>query len=65
MYTLTTFEGVYLHENDVVHITDAETGIEGNFRLIGKTITFSPTTFNLKLIINKRPPILGEYLSTQ
>tara|TARA_Y100000310_G_scaffold295398_1_gene326679 strand:- start:65 stop:1099 length:1035 start_codon:yes stop_codon:yes gene_type:complete len=64
-YTLTTFEGVYLHENDVVHITDAETGIEGNFRLIGKTITFSPTTFNLKLIINKRPPILGEYLSTQ
>lgn len=61
-YKLSTFEGVYLQENDVVHITDEETGIEGNFRIIGKQITFSPNTFKLTLTINKRPPILGEYL---
>ena len=64
-YTLNTFEGVYLQENDVVHITDEETGIEGNFRLIGKTVTFGPNSFKLQLTINKRPPILGEYLQTK
>ena len=64
-YSLDTFEGVYLEENDVVHITDEETGVEGNFRIIGKTVTFSPNTFKLKLTINKRPPILGEYLQTK
>lgn len=61
-YTLNTFEGVYLEENDVVYITDDETGINGNFRIIGKNITFSPNSFRLQLIINKRPPILGDYL---
>jgi hypothetical protein len=61
-YTLNTFEGVYLNENDVVYIKDNDTGIEGNFRVIGKVITFSPTSFSLRLYINKRPPVFGEYL---
>jgi len=61
-YTMNTFEGVYLNENDVIYIKDNDTGIEGNFRVIGKVITFSPTNFSLQLIINKRPPVFGEYL---
>tara|TARA_Y100000310_G_C20644508_1_gene795801 strand:+ start:1014 stop:2048 length:1035 start_codon:yes stop_codon:yes gene_type:complete len=64
-YTLNTFEGAYLEENDVIYITDDETGIDGNFRVIGKTIVFSPNSFKLRLFINKRPPILGEYLQTK
>jgi|1_EtaG_2_1085319.scaffolds.fasta_scaffold23156_2 hypothetical protein len=64
-YKLKTFEGVYLKENDVIYIDDDETGIDGNFRIIGKTVTFSPHQFNLELTINKRPPILGEYVRTK
>ena len=60
-YTLITFEGIYLQENDVIHINDKETGIQGNFRIIGKVVTFSPTAFSLRLTINKRPPILSEF----
>jgi len=60
-YTLNTFEGVYLQENDVIHITDNDTGIQGNFRIIGKVINFSPSSFKLRLTINKRPPILSEF----
>lgn len=63
-YTMATFEGVYLQENDVIYIKDNETGIDGNFRIIGKTITFSPNTFKLQLTINKRPPILSEFFRT-
>ena len=63
-YTMATFEGVYLQENDVIYIKDNETGIDGNFRVIGKTITFSPNTFKLQLTINKRPPILSEFFKT-
>ena len=63
-YTMSTFEGAYLKENDVIYIDDDETGIDGNFRIIGKTLTFSPARFTLKLTINKRPPILADFLRT-
>tara|TARA_Y100001963_G_scaffold96508_1_gene132898 strand:+ start:15725 stop:16747 length:1023 start_codon:yes stop_codon:yes gene_type:complete len=62
-YNLTTFEGVYLEENDVIHITDKDTGIEGNFRIVGKTINFSPSGFNISLDINRQPPLLAQFLS--
>tara|TARA_Y100000310_G_scaffold338263_1_gene427422 strand:+ start:406 stop:1440 length:1035 start_codon:yes stop_codon:yes gene_type:complete len=64
-YALDTIEGVYLQENDVIYITDEQTGIEGNFRVIGKTLVFSPNSFKLSLTINRRPPILGEYLQAR
>jgi len=63
-YTMSTFEGFYLKENDVIHISDNETGIDGNFRVIGKSITFSPNAFKLQLTINKRPPLLSEFFKT-
>jgi len=62
-YTLDTFEGLYLKENDVIHIRDDKTGIEGNFRIIGKSVTFGPNQFRLQLTINQRPPILAQFLT--
>jgi hypothetical protein len=62
-YTLDTFEGLYLKENDVIHIRDDKTGIEGNFRIIGKDVTFGPNQFRLQLTINQRPPILAQFLT--
>ena len=62
-YTLDTFEGLYLKENDVVHIRDDETGIQGNFRIIGKNVEFGPNKFRLKLTINQRPPLLSQFLT--
>ena len=62
-YTLDTFEGLYLKENDVIHIRDDDTGIQGNFRIIGKTVDFGPNKFQLKLTINQRPPLLSQFLT--
>jgi hypothetical protein len=62
-YRLNTFEGLYLKENDVIHIRDDETGIQGNFRIIGKTVTFGPNQFQLQLTINQRPPLLSQFLT--
>tara|TARA_Y100000310_G_scaffold162601_1_gene162566 strand:- start:1171 stop:2202 length:1032 start_codon:yes stop_codon:yes gene_type:complete len=62
-YTLDTFEGLYLKENDVIHIRDSVTGIEGNFRIIGKNVTFGPNQFKLQLTINNRPPLLSQFLT--
>ena len=54
---------LYLKENDVIHIRDDKTGIEGNFRIIGKSVTFGPNQFRLQLTINQRPPILAQFLT--
>jgi len=62
-YKLTTFEGLYLKENDVIHIRDDETGIQGNFRVVGKTVEFGPNRFTLQLLINQRPPLLSQFLT--
>ena len=61
-YTLTTFEGAYLEENDVVTIIDDTTAVEGNFRIVGKTINFGEGGFGIDLIINKQPPLLSQFL---
>ena len=61
-YTLTTFEGAYLEENDVVTIIDDTTEVEGNFRIVGKTINFGQGGFGITLTINKQPPLLSQFL---
>ena len=63
-YTLSTYDGAYLEENDVIRIIDDTTDVNGNFRIIGKTINFSPNLYSLQLTINKRPPILAEFFKT-
>ena len=64
-YTIETFEGAYLSENDVIRIETEETEFEGNYRVIGKQITFSPSGFSLSLNINRKPPTLAEYISSR
>jgi len=61
-YSLSTFEGAYLEENDVIGIIDDTTEVEGNFRLIGKTINFGPDSYSVALTINKQPPLLSQFL---
>ena len=62
-YNLTSYEGAYLEENDIISIKDDKTGIEGQFRVVGKSISFGNGTYNLTLSINKQPPLLSQFLS--
>ena len=62
-YTLQTFEGAYLEENDVIRIIDDSTEVNGIFRIIGKTIKFGAGEYSVQLTINKQPPILSQFLS--
>jgi len=62
-YSLSTYEGAYLDENDIVNIRDGTTDIEGNFRIIGKTIGFGANTYSVELTINKQPPLLASFLN--
>jgi len=64
-YTIETFEGAYLYENDVVRIETDDKEFAGNYRVIGKDITFSPSSFSLSLSINRKPPTLSEYISSR
>ena len=61
-YKITTGEGVYLEQGDVVEIISDDVDISGNFRIIGKTIEFGSNKYKLGLTINKRPPILAQFL---
>ena len=63
-YGLKTFDGIYLNENDIVMIQTDDPEFSGKYRIIGKNISFSPSSFSLTLSINKRPPVLSEYLSS-
>jgi hypothetical protein len=63
-YTLSTYSGPYLQPNDVVNIIEKNNEVEGNFRIIGKSIRFGPTKYSLDLTINKRPPILAQFLKS-
>jgi len=63
-YTLQTNSGPYLQPNDVVNIIEKNNEVEGNFRIIGKSIRFGPTKYSLDLTINKRPPILAQFLKS-
>tara|TARA_R100001594_G_scaffold81979_3_gene116440 strand:- start:1003 stop:2028 length:1026 start_codon:yes stop_codon:yes gene_type:complete len=61
-YILDTFDGIYLEPNDVIHITDKKTGTSGNYVVIGKMLSCGANVFRLQLTINKRPPILSEFI---
>ena len=61
-YILDTFDGIYLEPNDVIHINDKKTDTSGNFTVIGKSLSCGANTFRLQLTINKRPPILKQFI---
>ena len=61
-YILDTFDGIYLEPNDVVYIQDEKTDTSGNYAIVGKSLSCGANTFRLQLTINKRPPILSEFI---
>tara|TARA_R110000744_G_scaffold2344_17_gene9597 strand:- start:573 stop:1601 length:1029 start_codon:yes stop_codon:yes gene_type:complete len=60
--SITTYEGVYLLPNDVIRLNIKNADVSGNYRVVGKEVTFSPSKFEVKLNINQRPPILSDFL---
>tara|TARA_R110002020_G_scaffold50985_6_gene144539 strand:+ start:4204 stop:5256 length:1053 start_codon:yes stop_codon:yes gene_type:complete len=64
-YGIETFEGAHLNENDVVRIEASDPRFSGNYRVQGKSISFSSDEFNIGIIINKKPPTLAEFISQQ
>ena len=64
-YALDTFEGMYLSENDVIRVETEDAKFTGNYRVRGKKITFTPSSFSIGLNINRKPPTLAEYISRQ
>ena len=64
-YSLEVTEGAYLNENDVIRIITEEPEFSGNYRVVGKSLSFSPADFSLSLLINRKPPTLAEYISSR
>ena len=61
-YILDTFDGIYLEPNDVITIIDEKTDTSGNYTIVGKSLSCGANTYRLQLTINKRPPILQEFI---
>tara|TARA_R110000824_G_scaffold1291_2_gene6724 strand:- start:2195 stop:3250 length:1056 start_codon:yes stop_codon:yes gene_type:complete len=64
-YTFDTFEGAYLAENSVISVVTGEDEYDGNYRVLGKNISFSPTDYKISILINRKPPTLAEYISSR
>jgi len=64
-YGIQTFEGAYLSENDVIRVETDDEKFAGNYRVRGKKINFSPSSFSVGLNVNRKPPTLAEYISQQ
>ena len=64
-YTFDTFEGAYLAENSVIYIVTGEDEYDGNYRVLGKNISFSPTDYKIGILINRKPPTLAEYINSR
>tara|TARA_A100001391_G_scaffold196716_1_gene175717 strand:+ start:4249 stop:5301 length:1053 start_codon:yes stop_codon:yes gene_type:complete len=64
-YGIETFEGAYLSENDVIRVETEDKKFSGNYRIRGKKISFSPSSFSIGLNINRKPPTLAEYIARQ
>tara|TARA_R100000458_G_scaffold46832_1_gene45433 strand:+ start:9462 stop:10514 length:1053 start_codon:yes stop_codon:yes gene_type:complete len=64
-YTIKTWEGAYLNKNDVIRVETEDPRFAGNYRVSGKKIAFTPSTFDVGININKSPPTLVEYISQQ
>lgn len=64
-YGIVTLEGAYLMENDVIRVETDDPKFSGNFRVIGKKVSFSPSSYSVGLNINRKPPTLAEYISSR
>jgi len=64
-YTFDTFEGAYLPENSVIKIITGEDEYDGNYRVLGRNISFSPTSYKISVLINRKPPTLAEYINSR
>ena len=64
-YAIEVTEGGYLNENDVIRIETEDERLSGNYRVIGKAISFSPDSYSVGITINKKPPTLAEYISSR
>ena len=63
-YGVQVTEGLYLSENDVIRIETDNQKYSGNYRVVGKSISFS-STISLGITINRKPPTLAEYISSR
>jgi len=64
-YTIKSMDGAYLNKNDVIRVETEDQRFSGNYRVSGKKIAFSPSTFDVGININRSPPTLVEYISQQ
>jgi len=48
--------------NDVIKLNIRDADVAGQYRVVGKTVSFSPKRFRVSLEINKKPPILSDFL---
>jgi len=64
-YGIESFEGAHLVENDIIRVETEDRRFSGNYRVRGKQISFSPSSFNIGLNINRKPPTLAEYIQRQ
>ena len=64
-YGLQVLEGAYLNENDVIRIQTDNPKFSGNYRVIGKAVSFSPSDYTVGITINRKPPTLAEYISSR
>ena len=64
-YGIESFDGAYLVENEVVRVEADDPQFSGNYRVMGKGISFSPSDYSVNLNINRKPPTLAEYISSR
>jgi len=64
-YSISTASGCYLVENDIIRVETDDPRFSGNYRVRGKKISFSKSSFSLGLNINKKPPTLTEFIARQ
>jgi len=64
-YSISSPEGMYLVENDIIRVDTKDPKFTGNYRVRGKKIAFGNNSFTIGLNINRKPPTLTEYVSSQ
>ena len=64
-YSLEVTEGIYLAENEVVRIQTNQPQFTGDYRVIGKTLAFTPGQLRIGININRKPPTLAEYIANR
>ena len=60
--TLSSYDGAYVMPNDIISINVDETDISNNYRVVGKDVTFDNNKYSVTLNINRRPPLLSDFL---